>query len=111
MGRGFSRRVPGGWTMIESTTLRTLKGQGVWTGLPGGQGWGPSTGEAGPYQGSHLELGPHLPRLQPGPSSALSLIPHLYIALRVSQLDNLKGLILELYHPHYTDGKAEVQRG
>lgn len=41
MGRGFSRRVPGGWTMIESTTLRTLKGQGVWTELPGGQGWGP----------------------------------------------------------------------
>lgn len=68
MGRGFSRRVPRGWTMIESTTLRTLKGQGVWTGLPGGQGWGPGTGEAGPYQGSHLNSGLTSLGSNPGPA-------------------------------------------
>lgn len=47
-----------------------LKGQEVWVGLPGGQGWGPSEQETHPHQGSPLEPWLHLHLLLPRPNGA-----------------------------------------
>lgn len=86
-------------------------------GLLGRQGWGPSRWGGPPTPGlpPRTQASPPtaLTQAQQCPTRPLSLTPHLCTVLS-SFTDyqlNPKCFILEEYHPHLTDEKAEVQRG